>query len=328
MKINALMVIQGFGPTYKKRLLNNIKTNKGYEKYDILLITDDVEYWDDIKNKENIFIEHIDDLRKDYPWSIENEKLPNEKRDEIKYAKEIIENNFKFPTLLQRFGFIWKNAQNYDGFIWPNTDVLPKEITEYHVIEMNKYFSEKKFSNTCYGLDINTPQKQIVMCPGGSKLDEYHHPYILDYAKKINEKYKITNKEITHNFMMFDGNFITYNFPDKNYYFKFFDLINNIVKEYFENKNEFFHLGTHTMWLTGQEFITSIAMYLMNGTMVPTNSCNILGNQTFDIFCYPEDRFWNWGWECDINEGQEGFVKKNYDKLKHFYESRGQKWVY
>ena len=40
MKINALMVAVGFGPTYKKRLLNNIKTNKGYEKYDVLIITD------------------------------------------------------------------------------------------------------------------------------------------------------------------------------------------------------------------------------------------------------------------------------------------------
>ena len=329
------MVVVWFGPTYKKRLLNNIKTNKGYEKYDVLIITDDVEYWDDIKNKENIFIEHIDDLRKDYPWSIENEKLPNEKRDEIKYAKEIIENDFKFPTLLHRFSFIWKNAQNYDGFIWPNTDVLPKEITENHVIEMNNYFSKKEFlssgtnKNYTWCTDIDLPKKHIIMCPGGHPYDSHEqHSHLVDYTKKINEKYKITDKEIIHNFLMFDGNFTTYNFPNKTYYFKFFDLINNIIKEYFENKDEFFKIGGNTIWLTGQEYITSIAMYLMNGTMIPLNTCNILGSQTFDICCYPEDRFWNWGWDRDINEGQEGFIRKHYDKLKHFYESRGQKWVY
>ena len=297
-------------------------------KYDVLLITNDIEYWDELKNKENIFIEHIDDLRKDYKWSIDNEKLPLEKRDEIKYAKEIIETNFKFPTLLERFCFIWKNAQNYDGFIWLNTDVLPKDITDNSIIEMNKYFSDKTFSNTCFNLGIDTPKTQIIMCPGGAKWDEYHHAHLLEYAKKINDKYKITTKEIKHDFSIFDGNFITYNFPNKTYYFDFFNLINNILKEYFENREEFFFLGQHTMWLNAQEYITSIAMTLLNGVMIPLNSCNILGNETFNVFCYPEDRFWNWGWECDLNEGQLGFVNRNYDKLKLFYEQRGQAWIY
>jgi hypothetical protein len=328
MKVNTLMVVIGFGPTYKKRLLNNLKTNKGYEKYDVLLITDDIEYWDEIKNKENIFIEHIDELRKDYPWSIENEKLPIEKRDEIKYAKEIIENNFKFPTLLQRFGFIWKNAKNYDGFLWLNTDVVPKDLTDYHVNEMNRYFSKKELSNNCFGNDIDVPKNKIVMCPGGGLWDKVHHSHLLDYTKKINDKYKITNNEIINDFLLFDGNFITYNFPNENYCVDFFNLMDNILKEYFENKEEFFFLGQHTMWLTGQEYITSIVMNLMGGIMVPLNSCNILGNETFSVFCYPEDRFWNWGWECDINEGQDGFIKNNYDKLKLFYENRGQDWVY
>ena len=56
MKINALLVVVGFGPTYKKRLLNNLKTNKGYEKYDVLLITNDIEYWDELKNKEKLVV--------------------------------------------------------------------------------------------------------------------------------------------------------------------------------------------------------------------------------------------------------------------------------
>jgi hypothetical protein len=334
MKNNALLVCLGIGPTYKKRLLNNLKTNNGYDKYDILLITNDVEYWYEIKNKENIFIEDIDDLRKDYPWSIENEKLPIEKRDEIKYAKEIIFNNFKFPTLLERFCFIWKNAKNYDGFIWLNTDVLPKEIVDKQVEGMNKYFSKKEFSNSLFGLDIDTPKKQIVMCPGGSKFDMHHYPILVEYTKKINNKYKITENSISNDFYAFDGNFITYNFPNKNYYVQFFDLINNILKDYFENKEEFFFLGTHTIWSTSEEYIVSIVMKLMNGVFVPLNSCNILGNQTFSVNCYPEDRFWNWGWdspvitESQINEGQEGFIKRHYDRLKSFYESRGQKWVY
>jgi len=193
---------------------------------------------------------------------------------------------------------------------------------------MNRYFSKKELSNNNFGLDIDAPKNKIVMCPGGGLWDKVHHSHLLDYTKKINDKYKITNNEIINDFLLFDGNFITYNFPNENYCVDFFNLMNNILKEYFENKEEFFFLGQHTIWLTGQEYITSIVMNLMGGIMVPLNSCNILGNDTFTINCYPEDRFWSWGWECDLNEGQDGFIRNNYDKLKLFYESRGQDWVY
>ena len=326
--MNRLLIVAlGFGPTYKKRLLDNIKNNDGYDLYDVLIITDDIEYWDEIKNKNNIFVEHIDDLRKDHQWSVENEKLPQEKRDDVKYAKEIIENNFKFPTLLHRFAFIWKMAENYDGFLWLNTDVTPiKNDEEFKKIE--EYFYDKKLSSNCFGLDIDIPKYKMILSPGSGKYDDYHQPFLLEYAKKINDKYKITDKEVKFDFNVFDGNFVTFNFPNKTYYVDFFNLLNNILKEYFENKKEYFFLGTHTIWLNHQEFITSIAFNLMDGIMIPTNVCNGLGNQTIKINCFPEDRFWSWGWECDINEGQDGFVKKNYNKLKEFYENRAQKFNY
>lgn len=339
--MNKVLIVQiGYGPTYKKRLLHNLKTENGYDAYDVLILTDDCEYFNELSDKKNMFIVDLDTLRKDYPWSIELEALPEEKRDEVKYAKEILEKNFKFPTLLQRFAFVWDKVYDYDGFIWADADVTPVR-NEYFEELMINYFTNKVFTpdnRGLFGLDIDEPKNKIIISPGGGLYDEQHHQYLLSATKKINEKYQITTEEIKHYFIQNDGNFRTFNFPDKTYYKRFFELLNNIVKDTYDNgtEHDYFMLGTHTIWNRASEHILAIVLNLLGGAGAPTN---VLGtglvttnatarHGTFMVRCFPEDRFWSWGWEVDIEEGSMGFVNRHYDRLKQFYENRGEIWPY
>jgi hypothetical protein len=337
----VLIVHLGFGPTYKKRLLSNIKNNDAYGLYDVLIITDDLEYWEELNDYTYVFIEHIDNLRKNFEWSINNEVLPKEKKDDSKYAKEIKENNIKFPTLLHRFSLIWENAHKYDGFLWLNTDVSPiKDLGGFENVK--RFFSKKEFEEpglSMYGdyfpkdvldMGVHIPKHKIILSPGGDYYD-HNHIYLLDCTKKINEKYKITEREIEFKFGKFDGNFVTFNFPDKKYHQIFFDLLNNIMKEYYENKDEFYFLGPHTIWLNSQEYITSIAMNLLDGIMVPTSPLCFEKHSShlFRRDNFPEDRFWSWGGgEFVLCESQLEFIEKNYNQLKKFYDNHFQKFNY
>ena len=120
---NILLVQYSVGPTYKDRLIYNLKTYPGYNYYDVFILTNDVEYFQSVSHMKNVFLQDIDEIRKDYPWSIELEPVPKEKTDQTKYAKEIWGSNpvIKFPTLLERFVFLWEKVANYDGFIFMNS---------------------------------------------------------------------------------------------------------------------------------------------------------------------------------------------------------------
>jgi len=326
--MNKILIVQwAFGPTHKARLLKNLQSCNSYDYFDVFVLTDSVEYFSSI-NKPNVIIQDLDSMRKDYPWSIEFEKVPPKTDDEAEYAKYFIENNVKIPTLLQRFPWSLETASNYDGFIWMDCDVLPNvDNTTYPLLE--EYFCTPFVDHPVFPTGEQLQDKIIVM-PGGASYDELHHYYLKDFAVSINEKYKITDKEILHNFIITDGNFRTFKFPKKEMIKPFFELMNNIIYDVLVgDKEKYFVLGTHSMWGLHSEYILSIMLNLLDGRAFPMTMQSGIRNGFFHINCYPEDRFWNWGMHMESSTiGKKDFVEKNYIELKKFYENRGQEFPY
>jgi hypothetical protein len=326
--MNKILIVQfALGPTHKARLLKNLQSCKAYDYFDVFILTDSVEYFSSI-NKSNIIIKDLDLMRKDYPWSIELEKIPPKTDDEAEYAKYFIENNVKIPTLLRRFVFLWDKVENYDGFIFMDCDILPNlNDNTYPLLE--EYFCTPFKDHPVFPTGEKLEDKIIVM-PGGSSYDDIHHGYLKDFAISINEKYKITNKKIEHNFIVTDGNFRTIKFPKKEMIKPFFELMNNIIYDIlFVNKESYFVLGTHSMWNLHSEYILSIMFNLLDARAFPMTSSAGIRNGFFNIDCYPEDRFWNWGMDMESSIiGKNDFINKNYDKLKKFYENRAQEFPY
>ena len=314
------------GPTYKARLLHNLQTYPAYDRFDVFIMTDEVEYFESVAHKSNLYINNIDEIRKDYPWSIKLEKVPPLIKDEAEFAKYCIENNVKIPTLLQRFSLNWEKSSDYDGFIWMDCDVLP--ITDDFFYEK----TENYFCNPVESINIfslKNLKDKILSSPGGGEYDEYHHPFLKDFAIAINEKYKITDKEIIHKFFTTDGNFRTLKFPNKEMTKYFFELLNNVAHDILTD-NKFFVLGVHTMWNLHSEHILSILFNLLEVVVFPLNDeVGISPHNVFKINSYPEDRFWNWGMNMESSLiGKQDFIDKNYDKLKKYYIDHFQEFPY
>ncbi len=323
------MVHWTIGPTHKQRLLNNFNKYKDYDRFDNLIMTDSVEYFDSLSKKENVYIVHIDEIRKDFPWSIELEKLPNEKFDESKYAHEFISTNVKIPTLLERFAFNWELAKNYCGFIFMNCDIHPVFDDEWYK-KLEKYFCEPIESHPRFK-ELGDLSNRILMTPGAGYYDIQHHSFLKRLAEDINNKYKITDSPIKDEFFCMDGNFRTFKFPNPESIDKFFYLINNVVYDSLVNsKEEYIYLTTHSMWNGHSEYIMSILFNLLDAKVFPlTPEFGFIKSFTFLINSYPEDRFWNWGQNMESSMiGKEDFINKNYEKLKEYYFNHAQDFPY
>jgi len=85
-KMNKVLIsYTPIGPTYKDRVIDNIKKYDAYQYFDVLILTDDPQYpgFDAIRHLPNI---HIDDLtvhRDKYPEFYEYEKNSNRKKVRI-----------------------------------------------------------------------------------------------------------------------------------------------------------------------------------------------------------------------------------------------------
>jgi len=324
--MNKILLVQfTIGPTYKARLLANLQNYSSYDRFDVFIMTDDVDYFNSISNRSNITIKDINEIRKDYPWSLELEKIPPKIDNEAEYVKYFLENNVKIPTLLRRFVFTWDKAINYEGFIFMDCDILPV-ADDHSYAALEKYFCNPVSSVKLFQLE--NLEDKILIVPGGGRYDEYHHSFLKDFAIAINEKYKVTDREIVHNFIKTDGNFRSLKFPNKEAIKTFFELLNNVVHDILTD-DKFFVLGVHTMWNLHSEYILSILFNLLNAEAFPLNHELGIPQDAFIIGCFPEDRFWNWGLDTEPSAiGKMDFVEKNYDKLKQFYENRGQVWPY
>lgn len=284
-------------------------------------MTDDVEFFSPVANRKNITIKDINEVRKDSPWSIEWEKIPPRIDSESEYAKYFLENNVKIPTLLRRFASTWERFTDYEGFIFMDCDIIPMMDEEgYKMVE--NYF--------CNHIDVpgKLSKDKITILPAGGRYDS-HHYYLKELATLINKKYKITDKEIEDNFVITDGNFRTLKFPNKSQIKPFFELLNNVVYDILNDEQTFFFLRIHSMWNLQSEQILSILFNLLGVQPHIYNESFGIPPNVFKVHCFPEDRFWNFGLHMESSLiGRQDFIDKNYDKLKTFYENRGQKFPY
>lgn len=312
------------GPTHKARLLHNLLNFRGYDFFDVYILTDTVEFFAPITHLSNIKVADVNEARKDHSWSLEHEPLPEEKYDEAKYAVEFMAKSFKIPTTIRRFAFLLE--KKYHGYIFMDCDIIPVIGGEYFK-KLNDYFTKGYINNQWGG---GATEGKIVALPASSPgYDAFHHPYLMEYAQDINNRYKVTGEPIRDNFISTDGNFRTLKFPDKGMVMPFFDLLNSLIHDILVD-GMYFHLRGGSIWNVHSEYLLSIILNLMGAVAYPqVHEIGLHHHTGFRVDCYPEDRYWNWGQHFDSSMiGKMDFVQKNYEKLKTFYTNRGQTYPY
>jgi hypothetical protein len=305
-----LIVYFPVGPTFRNRVVYSILKNiESYSLFDILIMTDFKEdpIFNSLREFTNIIIKDIDELRKDYPWSIEYEKLPVKTTNEKEYALDITKNEKLISSSIWRFAFCLPEIEKYDAILFCNCDIECKaNIDTFNNIKN----------------DFNLLTKDTVIGNGGYDFTDQFSSIANIIIKENN--YTQLNPKLYSN----DGNFFCYSFKNKNNIKNFLDILNNIIYQILvNNREDLFFLGRHGIWSLNNEPIQSIAYSILGIDVLP----NILSiNTGFSVFTFPEDRFWNWSqgdFICTL-ESKEEFIKINYERLKSFYINRGQFWNY
>jgi hypothetical protein len=313
MKKNILLIYFPIGPTFRERVVYNIVNNKkDYSYYDILIMTDIKEdpIFDQLSEFNNINIVDIDKLRKDYQWSVEHEPLPIKTYNQSDYANYIMGkygNENLISSAIWRFAFLLPNIKNYDSIVVCNCDIVCANHEENYNMLVN---------------DLTNYENDIAIGDGGM---DFTDKYITT-AKIIEKDLDITLKK--ERLISNDGNLFCYSFKDKNKIEQFFNVYNKIVYEILVNKNPNYQiLGKHTLWMLHNEEICSIIYSLLDIDCLPKTHYM---RYSYSIHYYPEDRFWNWTMENfeTSNISKQDFIEKNYEKLKNFYNLRGQYFNY
>jgi hypothetical protein len=310
MKSNILLIYFTMGPTFRQRSVDTIIKNKGsYDLFDILLMTDyknDPAY-DVLKSYDNITIVEIDELRKEYQWSIDFEKLPIKTLSDQEYATDIIENDIKIPSSIWRFALAHPGIEKYDALMFLNCDVQCV-ATEDAIMPVIKLFSECE-TDTVIGHGLYNYTDQFRQTADQLSMD-------------------FGLNKITRDLLSTDGNFFSYVFKNKTNIKKYLEIMNRIIYEILvEKKDHLFFLGQHSTWLTHNEAIQSIVNASLDMDIHP-HPGYIYHN--FELKRYPEDRFWNGSSDifiCTL-EGKSHFIKTNYNELKAYYEQYSQVWNY
>lgn len=304
MNNQILLSHVAIGPTFRDRLLSNILNNlDSYLLFDNLILTDIKEDFKQLKQYPNIKIEYINDIKKDYPWSIEYESLPVKTSNEEEYAKFIVNNGYKLPSGTFRFGLRYLE---YKAIFFLNCDI----VCTFTPDSYNKLI-----------LNLNKINKDTVI--------GRNHFFYKNYSNEFNfisQKYDIsyTNTSLQSN----DGNLFGYIFLNKDKQQKFINLYNKITySTLIENKDKLWRIGQHGIWGLNSEVIQSFIHNFLDIEVLPLDY--IMG-EYFKVHTYPEDRFWSWahgGFKCNLLS-KKLFVEENKELLKEFYKERGQIWTY
>lgn len=320
---NKILITQFIvGPTYKDRVKHNLRTYvDSYKYFDVIILTDDVSYFDDI-DMPNVAFSDVNELRQWQSWSAQYETLPIEKRDETAYAREFIYTAAKIPTLMRRFVFNLPHIEEYCGYVFMDADVIPVATEDtYRVLEN---FFCKATNHPEYGGNI---KDKICVIPGiEQSYDVDSQAFLYEYAVQINAKYKVTDN-VSKNFILTDGNFRCIRFGDKSQIHRFYELLNNVILDIY--RGEYSVLSSGIIWNLHSEYILAIVFNLLGAVGFPmTVGTGLHPQSCFRIDSYPEDRFWHSGLGYQITDTKEEFVKINYNMLKEFYDNRGQHWPY
>jgi len=300
------------GPTYKDRVIDNIKKYDAYQYFDVLILTDDPQYsgFDAIRHLPNIYIDDLTKHRNKYPEFYEYEKIPTEKRSESIYKDEINANlklGFRFPMTIQRFVFLYENISLYNYIIQADCDTVP-------LFSLDEYKNFEAYLETMKVNTVSSNRAYYVW-----EQDEIVK-FLETASKKLNKNYQ----KIVHSF---DQPLKILKFNSKEKIQSFFDTINYCCREvYFSNKPSAISTGS---WLVCAEVFYAITYALENIELnLTTHDYNSL--QKFKTYTYLEDRFWdNVIHDKNIDTLQntkEDFIQKNMETLIKFYESTGQEF--
>lgn len=307
----TLICYLAVGPTFKERVITNLERFPQYDLFDVLVLTDDVEFFAGL-NRPNVFIEDLTALRNRYPEFLPYEVLIEEKRDHAVYASEIrgrLNNHLRFPLHLQRFALLYKNISKYSLIALADCDVTPLFTPERYA-DFLAYFANEVAPNSV-----------------GSNRAFYlwERPEVVSWAKDTGVAFKMTIDE-SRPLCSFDGPLKFFKFKDASAIRRFFELWNATLFKAFK-ENSVILQGS---WNCLSEQLLGIVYNLFRMTVDDRRDTGIALTD-FKAFTYPEDRFWDdiGHRHFDISTAtKEDFIRVNYDKLKEFYNDYGQPFPY
>jgi hypothetical protein len=308
MKKEVLLTYFAIGPTFRERVLYNILNNlSSYVLVDLLILTDRVEDFEVLSKYGSIKVINLDDLRRNHPWSNKYEALPIVTRNDVEYAKDILDNSRSFSFALWRFVLLLDNIETYRAIFFSNCDVL-------------FYLAPENYEDFLESLNFSTNDIAI-----GNGIVNYSG-HFKEIAEHLAKEYSLESLEslICSN----DGNLFGYCFKNKTKLKQLFELIDRIIyKTLVEGCKEYWQLGRHGIWSTNNEPIQAIAHSLLNIHTYP-GSYDLY--KAFKINTYPEDRSWSWctGPFKSTPFGKQHFININYDDLKNMYAAKQQPWIY
>jgi hypothetical protein len=283
-----------------------------YKFFDILILTDDVEYFNDL-NYSNVKTLDLNFYKNIYPEFNDYECIPEEKKDSGKYREQfydLIGQGKRFSINLQRFSLLYENIDKYKFISILDCDMIP-------------VYTEEDFNNFQHYLNNIMPVNSV-------STNRAYYVWNTERNLLLLDKY---NKELNKNHNKFDypiegcdALFKLYKFESSEKVKEFFDTWNYILLDSFKTNN---HLISGS-WNILVEEILAIVYKLLN---IKFNEGDIhyRGVGGIKSYNFPEDRYWDdWthqGFDVSIKSKEE-FINKNYEKLKNYYNNQGLKFIY
>lgn len=309
---DILLIYCVIGPTFKDRIISNLKTFESYKFFDVLILTDDVEYFKDLKYS-NVKLMDLNYYRKFYPEFDQYECFPEEKRDDSIYRNQLFElshiQNKKYSINIQRFGLLYENINKYQFISILDCDIIPV-YTEDEFINFKNYLKNVMPFNS-----ISTNKAYYTWNT------EEHLSLLKRYSEELNKKI-----DINYPIDGCDGLFKIYKFESVEQTKEFFNTWNYVLLDSLKTKNVLY-AGS---WNILSEIVLGMTYKLLN-IKVNGGTEHYIGVGGFRSFNFPEDRYWddwtNQGFDKNVKNKSE-FVKVNFEKLKKYYEGQNLKFNY
>lgn len=308
---NTLLIYWPIGPTFKDRMKSNLKTFNSYKFFDVLIATDDPEYFSDI-DYPNVNILDLNHYRNAYSEFNEFECLPDEKKDSCLYREqfnELISRGIRFPLNVQRFSLLYENIDKYEAISILDCDMIP-------------VYTEEEFERFQNYLKNVMPINSI-------STNRAYYTWDSDQTMSLLNRYgNELNKTFSNEAPLegFDGLFKLYKFENSIKIKKFFETWNYIVLDCFKTNN---HLIKGSWNVLIEEILAVV--YRLENIKPNKDSLDYIEVRGIKSYNFPEDRYWDdWTHEgFDVSaSSKDDFIEKNYEKLKNYYTNQGLKFTY
>lgn len=286
------------GKDFKERVIKNITSFPGYDFFDILILTDDVAFFDGVKS-DRVFIMDIVEYRNLYPKLSQFEALSGFGQNQKQ----------KFSFHLQRFVLKYEHIDKYEIIVLADCDVVPL-FTEETYQQFLENFAGK---TNCIG--------------SNRAFYEWKEAAIISWAKRVGNLVGLPLDE-SKVLCSFDGPLKALKLENKEMIEKMFDVWDTLLYEAFTDSS--CGIAIRGSWCYTSEILLAVLYNLLKIDVISTHESSI-ALTPFKAFTYPEDRFWDdigfRGFITTTNSKEE-FVVANYEKLKEFYKEYGQPFPY